>query len=161
MSDQLYQLNITYSGKEDRLLLRSSTRHGDEYRIWLTRRFSLILLDILDKEMKKYGGPLSVAAKPETTEMIKQGALEQAYEQEKNFNYPLGEEGKLAWGIKSGILEEGLFYLELHFDNDQQLSFNLSKSLLYMLHSLISQGIESANWNIAMIGDTQGPTRVH
>ena len=49
MSDQLHQMNISHNGKEDRLLLRLSTGAGDECRLWLTRRYTGLLMGILNK----------------------------------------------------------------------------------------------------------------
>ena len=49
MSDQLHQMNISHNGKEDRLLLRVSTGAGDECRLWLTRRYTGLLMGILNK----------------------------------------------------------------------------------------------------------------
>ena len=46
-------------------MLRINTKKGDEFRIWLTRRFTGLLLNQLSKEMDKYGGEPTVASSPE------------------------------------------------------------------------------------------------
>ena len=61
MNDQLHQINIAHNAKEDRLLLRISSGGGDEYRLWLTRRYTGLLLGVLNKEMDSRGGAPSVA----------------------------------------------------------------------------------------------------
>ena len=70
-ADQLFQINVSYVPGEDRLLLRVSTTGGDEYRVWLTRRFVSLLMGLLQKEMEHYGGAPSLAANKETTRLIK------------------------------------------------------------------------------------------
>ena len=39
MTKILHQLTLTYSAKQDRLMLRISTKEQNEYQLWLTRRF--------------------------------------------------------------------------------------------------------------------------
>ena len=39
MSSKLHQLTMSYSPKEDRILLRIGTAQNTEYRLWLIRRF--------------------------------------------------------------------------------------------------------------------------
>jgi len=148
MSDKLHQINITYSNKEDRLLLRTSTQDGNEYRVWLTRRFTQLLLNILTKEMEQHGGSITVGSKEQTTKMIKDGAFEKKYEENKAVSYPFGVDGMLAFGIKSGSNETGIFVLEIQSESGQCVTFNLDESLTYMLYSLITQGIERAGWQL-------------
>ena len=64
MPDQLHQFNINYVPLEDRILLRINTLQGDEYRIWLTRRYTGILLERLAAQMEKHGGAPALAAQP-------------------------------------------------------------------------------------------------
>ncbi|NKB38655.1 MAG: hypothetical protein GKR93_16095 [Gammaproteobacteria bacterium] len=146
MSDQLHQINISYQPKEDRLMLKISSGNGDEYRFWLTRRFTGLLLGVLNKEMDARGGAPSVAGKEETTKMIKKGALEKKYEAEKVQSYPLGENGVLAFRINTRSPEEGNLVLELLPEKGKGITLNLNQALLYMLHNILTQGITQANW---------------
>jgi len=66
MSNKLHQINVQYSSKEDRILLRTSTEDNDEYLIWLTRRFTKILIDIFEKEIDKRVGTTTLSSKKET-----------------------------------------------------------------------------------------------
>jgi len=148
MSDKLHQINITYSNKEDRLLLRVTTIQGDEYRVWLTRRFSGLLLGSLNKEMEKYGGSPTIASSQQAKQMFKAGAFEKVFEEEKSSNYPLGESGFLAFGIKTAETPEGNLHLEVLPEKGVGVTLNLNQQLLYMLNNLILQGISTAQWQI-------------
>ncbi len=148
MTDQLHQVNVTYAGKEDRLLLRATTQKGNEYRIWLTRRFTALLLNILNKAMEQYGGAPTIGSSQQTKQMLKAGALEKVFEEERTTNYPLGEDGILAFGVKTANTSEGNLSLEILPENGPGVTFNLNKQLLYMLQSLLSQGIARADWHI-------------
>jgi len=151
MNDKLHQINVTYHGKEDRLLLRVTTQKGDEYRIWLTRRFTGLLFSVLKTEMDKHGGIASVGTNQKTRQMFKAGAFEKKFEKEKTVNFPLGEQGFLAYGIKSSSTPKGDLLLELLPEKGAGVTMNLNKSLLYMLHNLLSQGLIKADWHQQII----------
>ena len=148
MSDQLHQINISHDSKEDRLLLRVSTGAGDEYRLWLTRRYTGLLMGVLNKEMDKHGGVPSVADSEETTKMLKSGALDKKYENINASSYPLGEAGVLAFRINTRNTEDGILVLELLPEKGKGITLNLNKSLLYMMHNILTQGITKANWSL-------------
>jgi len=160
MTDKLHQINVTYSSKEDRLLLRVTTQKGDEYRVWLTRKFSGILLDILIKEMDKHGGAPAIGSSQQTKQMFKAGAFEKSFEHEKSTNYPLGETGFLAFAIKTTNASKGNLHLEILPERGAGVTFTLNKSLLYMFHNLLIQGITRAEWRITSNQDALSK-RVH
>ena len=62
----IHQLNVSYVNEQDRLLLRISTRGGDELRLWFTRRLTLKLLPALNTtsatQMTRYTAQTSPAA---------------------------------------------------------------------------------------------------
>ncbi len=160
MTDQLHQINITYFDKEDRLLMRATTKNGDEYRIWFTRRYSGLLMDILNKGINERGGMTALGSTPQTTDMIKGGALEKPFENDVK-NYPLGEKGVLGFGIKTNISEDKILSLQLIPENGQGITLNLNDSLIYMFHNLLSQGIARAGWNFKQDQDSAGSEHIH
>jgi len=160
MTDKLHQINVTYAGKEDRLLLRATTIKGDEYRIWLTRRYTMMLFTILNKAMEKHGGAPAIGSSEQTKQMLKAGALEKVFEEEKTTNYPLSEDGFLAFGIKTANTPEGNLHLEILPEKGPGVTFNLDKQLLYMLQNLLSLGIDRADWHIDSTLDNSSQ-RVH
>jgi hypothetical protein len=148
MADQLHQINISHNTKEDRLLLRISTTAGDEYRLWLTRRYTNLLMGVLNKEIDNQGGAPSVAGSEETTKMLKNGALEKKYDNENALGFPLGEVGVLGFRINSRNTDEGNLALELLPEEGKGITLNLNKSLLYMFHNVLTQGITRASWDL-------------
>lgn len=149
MTDQLHQLNINYVPVEDRLMLRMNTRAGDEYRVWLTRRFSGLLLELLNKEIDKHGGVPTLASTADTKKMFKQGAMEKPYEAENTINYPLGEAGFLATKINYKNTEEGALILEILPEHGKGINLNLNKTLLFMFYNLLTQGCGQSGWNLS------------
>ena len=148
MSDQLYQVNVAYVPREDRLLLRVSTRKGDEFRVWLTRRYAALLLALLRKRMEKFGGAPSLASSQEARQLFKAGAMEKSYEPEKAESYPLGESGVLGYKINSRMKEDGELVLQLLPEKGQGLNLNLNRTLIYMFYNVLTQGVEQANWHL-------------
>lgn len=158
MAGQLHQMNISYNPGEDRLLLRVSSSGGDEFRLWLTRRYTGMLVNILKQELAKYGGEPTLAASDETRNMIKEGAFQQDFEGGSE-GFPLGKSGVLGFRINTGMAGEGILRLELLPEQGQGISLNLNKTLLYLLHNLIVQGIDQAGWNL--LNHARDSKRVH
>lgn len=129
-------------------MLRINTQAGDEFRIWLTRRFTGLLLDLLGKQIDKLGGMPALASKPETTQMFKDGAMEKPYEEEKISNYPLGESGFLAYKINYKLQKNETLGLEILPEKGQGVTLNLNKSLLFMFYNLLTQGCATSSWRL-------------
>jgi len=148
MVDQLHQLNMNYVPAEDRLMLRMNTQAGDEYRVWLTRRFASLLVELLNKEIDKHGGIPTLASTRETKKLFKQGAMEKPYEEEEIVNYPLGEAGFLASKINYKSTEEGVLALEILPEKGKGINLNLNKILLFMFYNLLAQGCSQSGWKL-------------
>ena len=148
MTDKLHQMNISYIPKEDRLLLRISTLQGDEFRVWLTRRYTGLLFKILNKQMEKSGGVPTVAASDETRKLFKAGAMEQKYTGDSS-NFPLGETGFLAFRINTGESPDGILHLEISPEQGQGITLHLTNPLLYMFTNILNQGIDKAGWQLS------------
>ena len=80
--------------------------------------------------------------------MLKKGALEKKYDNENVSNFPLGEQGVLAFRINTRNTDEGNLVLELLPEKGKGITLNLNKGLLYMLHNILTQGITQAGWNL-------------
>lgn len=146
--DKLHQINVQYSNTEDRILLRTSTSNNDEYLIWLTRRYTKLLIDILDKEINKRGGTTTLGTKKETKKLFTEGAFEKPYAENQPKNHPLGENGMLAFGIKTGTDNSGNLILEIQSESKKGITYNLNDTLIYMFYSLLMQSVERAEWQL-------------
>jgi hypothetical protein len=158
MTDPLHQINVSYAAKEDRLLLRVSTKGRDEYRVWLTRRYTILLLDVLRKQMERHGGAPALASSGETRHMFRQGAMSRGYESDSG-NFPLGEQGILATRINAAAAAEGGLSLRILPEGDQGVTLNLDKTLLYLFYNLLTQGIDQAQWNLR--SDEDSSNKIH
>ena len=149
MTSPLHQINVTYVPTEDRLLMRVTTREGDEYRIWLTRRYCTLLTGILRNQMERFGGEPSLASSQETRQLFKAGAMDKSFDTEQGSHYPLGESGILAFRLNTGVNEQNDLSVQILPEQGQGVTLNLNKALLYLFHNVLTQGITQAEWHIA------------
>jgi hypothetical protein len=150
MSDKLYQMNVSYQAVEDRLMLRINTLQGDEFRIWLTRRFTGLLMQLLAEHIRKSGGEPVVASAPETHMMLKQGALEKPYEEERVKEMPLGKTGILTSKMNYKITANSILVLEILPEQGQGITLNMNKSLIFMFYNLLMQGCSNSMWRLSL-----------
>lgn len=160
-TNKLHQINMQYSNKEDRILLRTSTENNDEYLFWLTRRYTKLLIDIFDKEIENRGGTTTIGTKKETTNLLNEGAFEKPYVEETPKNHPLGEDGVLAFGIKTGTDDNGNLVLIIQSESGQGITYNLNDTLIYMFYSLLTQSIARAEWDIGKLCQTASNNQLH
>ncbi|MGB1800474.1 MAG: hypothetical protein ACPHLK_06560 [Gammaproteobacteria bacterium] len=160
-TNKLHQINMQYSNKEDRILLRTSTENNDEFLFWLTRRYTKLLMDIFDKEIEKRGGTTTIGSKKETTNLLNKGAFEKPYVEETAKNHPLGEDGVLAFGIKTGTSDNGNLVLIIQSESGQGITYNLNDTLIYMFYSLLTQSIARAEWDIGKLSEGTPNKQIH
>lgn len=156
MNNALQQANITYIPEQDRLLLRISTGADAEFRVWLTRRYSALLLKVFTEQIERDGGYHELASRQDTLSRLRGGALDQPYEPGPRTNYPLGEQGVLGYRITVGRNEAGVTNLQLLPEQGQGLTINLDKSTLYMLYNVLEQALILTDWNLPLPGN-RGP----
>jgi hypothetical protein len=154
MSQQLHQLNITYNGAEDRLLLRARAGSGAEYRVWLTRRYSGLLLKVLVDLLDQSGGIHDVASHPETVRQFREGALEKNYDapaqhSELAPSLPLGE-GVLAFRLNYSTLKSGNWNLQLLPARGEGLNLALDRTLVYLFLTILEQALAKTEWHVHM-----------
>lgn len=163
MGNALQQLNMIYVPEQDRLLLRISTNGDAEFRIWLTRRYCGLLLQILVDRIEREGGYQELASRQQTLEQLRGGALTKPYAPGPNLHYPLGEHGVLGYRINVGNVDDGndkaaagsdkksgAMNLQLLPENGTGITFTLDKSTLYMLYNVLEQALEQTDWNLRM-----------
>lgn len=148
MNENLQQLNISYVPKEDRLLFRVRTGKNTEFRIWFTRRFTDLMMKFLTEKMQQFGGAEAIAVSDDTQQTLREGAMEQKYQEPQAPDYPFGENGFVAFQIKTGSDKDNNLHLQILPEKGKGMNLKLDRKMLFMLHNLLSQGIKHANWNL-------------
>ncbi len=153
------QVNVSYQREEDRLLLKIRSTDNAEYRLWLTRRYTQLLLGAIEKLLAGEPEPGQTAEKYRATrafehERITASAdLNTPYEENAE-SFPLGAEGVL--GYRISIRPGTPASLQLQPRSGAGVSLPGLPQLLHNLYHLLRQAAESADWKLAA-GIRPGP----
>ena len=183
----LHQLNVRYEPVEDRVVFNVKTADGAHYRVWLTRRYTRLLIGLLeamadravaggtesdpesdlDPESVKVSEPPSTAT--ETHQVVKSFQRETALSQvdfstefqEGEAHYPLGEQPLLASRIDYRSLDNGALSLTLVVSESQGVNLVVDQDLLFGLIKLLEEVAAKAEWDLApTAGAEQAPLLV-
>jgi hypothetical protein len=157
MTNTLQQINMAYIPEQDRLFLKISTSTDAEFRIWLTRRYSSLLMHVLQEQIEREGGYQELASRRETLDQFRGGAFDQAYTPGPTMHYPLGEAGVLGYRINVGKDKSGATNLQLLPEQGQGVTVTLDKSTLYMIYNLLEQGLGQTDWNLHVPRSSRDP----
>ena len=155
---ELSQIQISFSEIEDRFLLRISTTDNEEFRFWITRRFTSHLFPLMIETIQAIP---DVAAQTNTAsrdavmdfqrEQATQGAdFSTPFSNENQQTvYPLGEHAVLV--AKGTLLQQGenIFNLSLKDSNDIGIDFSFNTDILYLLHKLLQDSLQRTNWGLS------------
>lgn len=101
----------------------------------------------------------AIAVSDETQKEIKQGALEKKYQEPEAPDYPFGENGFIACQLKCGTDKNNTLQMQILPEKGKGMNLKLDKKLLFMLHNLLIQGINHANWKLNYNDDL--PADIH
>ncbi|MDR2214155.1 MAG: hypothetical protein LBE21_11105 [Pseudomonadales bacterium] len=146
----LQQINISYVPEQDRLLLKARQEDETEYRVWFTRRFTALLLNVLREHMAPHGGQTQLAASRETVQQLKGGAFQSPYREQQPATLPFGTDGILGYRINHSVAND-VTRLQLLPKEGEGLSLSLNKHMLYMLYSLLEQTLPQTGWELGEV----------
>jgi len=144
----LQQINLSYSAEQDRLLLKAREDDDTEYRVWLTRRFTVLLLKVLRERMTMLGGQGQLASNPATVAQLKGGAFDNPYREQPASALPLGADGILAYRLNYSFAADNLTKLQFLPREGEGLYLTLGKQMLYLLYNLLEQNLPQTGWGL-------------
>jgi hypothetical protein len=150
---QLHQINIQYDMAQDRLLLRVSTRDRQEYRLWLTRRFTALWWPALF-EVLGHNEAVRQQSDPEAQKAVLEFQHQTAL-QGTDFRQRFDAE-ELAQGMapllvqKVQMRRDGAEHYLLVFSpqDGPGLEVRLPERIMHALAKLLSEGVKQADWGI-------------
>jgi hypothetical protein len=169
------QINATYLGNEDRILLRFNTQDQVEYRLWLTRRVTLFILaasaHLLTKKLEQVHSPDTAKAMNEfeTSALLEASKTANAGAQtyESGIQFPLGFDPLLVMDASCSLTRNGEkvtdqnLSTEVDFDNALSIDFllpgranlnlNLPNNLMRAMCVLLDQLRLQAGWGEAIL----------
>lgn len=153
MAEKLHQVSIDYNPTEDRILLRVSTSGQKAYYVWMTRRFTFLLRNLLRKNLLEGVEVASPEAKEAMLEWQKREVLEKAdfskpYEVKEEFEYPLGASGIVASTLAIQPIGQNL-QVKMAPPQGQGIDLTLDRNLLQIFIKMIDDAVAKADWNLA------------
>lgn len=154
----IHQLQVAFDAAEDRLLFRVSTTAGEEFRIFLTRRFVKGLWPLLIKTMDSkvaVKAPLIAEARREVLAFEHEKAVHetdfktpfQEPPSETPRQFPLGQAPYVATQGNVRLVDD-TFKLALNPANGKGIEIGLDDRLMHSLCRLIEQAARSAEWDL-------------
>lgn len=159
----IHQVNVSYSGEQDRLLIRINSLNGEEFRAWLTRRLTLKLLPHLGKTAQaqleqQFQAPPAHAPMPEQKEQLMQNFKKEAAVYNGDFQtpfkdqpaaLPLGEEPLLVTELSFTPLADAklqVTLLERLPGKQRDLQLVMDSALTQGLLRLLNQSLKASGW---------------
>ena len=152
MSGSISQMQMLYKPEEDRILFRVNSTDKKEFRFWVTRRYSILLLKILKDHMDA-DPDISMQGSPDAKQAIKSFKQEKAMA-EANFKeefkedaneLPLGEEVQLAFKLTYNIQKENL-HLGIQPQSGQGINMVINRQINTTLVQLILGAARKGEW---------------
>ncbi len=152
---QLHQMQLAYVAEEDRILLRMNTRSRQEFRFWITRRYTDLLWRTVTQVVQQREpevAPIQDELKKATViqekheKAVESSDFETAY-QESSY-LPLGEAPALLFraGIKPDA--EGRALLCMHPKSGQGIELAMNDQIVHSLCKLLLEATRKANWQL-------------
>lgn len=159
----IHQVNVSYSGEQDRLLVRINSVQGEEFRAWLTRRLAVKLLPHLGRTAreqmdKQFALPATPSPLPEHKEQMVQNFRKEAAVYDGDFQtpyknqpaaLPLGEEPLLVTEITFTPLADAklqVLLIERLPGKQRDLQLVMDPALTQGLLRLLNQGLKASGW---------------
>lgn len=157
----LRQLNANYVALEDRIRLSLTTQDGNEFRLWLTRRYLQLLWQALGRivtrfaELRAAGDPLLRSALAGFAEAQAMNRADLRTPYAGGTTFPLGEDPVLLSRITVGeITAAGTQPLTLRPERGAGIDLALNEELAHAITNLLRQAAVAAEWGLNLDAGT-------
>ena len=151
----IHQIQFAYDEQQDRVLMRVSTSEGEEFRFWLTRRFTRRLWGLLVR-MLEQDQPVRQQFDTDMKRTVL-GIRHEGYAQQGNFSAPfeereyrrpLGDEPLLLARAEAKLHDDATFLLRLQPQTGQGIDMVLDAKLLHLFSKLLNQVVARTDWDV-------------
>lgn len=166
----LGQFDAGYNSAQDRILLRITNTAGEEYRLWLTRRFCLSMLGDFKVKVSAYRLPaegvdessadssVAVAGGAGAATVMQADIQQELVASQQDFGqafrpgelFPLGEQGELVKRVDLTPNGKGAGTHALSFQSvqGQALTIAVTPELLNSIFEVIERVTQQADWGL-------------
>lgn len=174
MDTSIHQLNATYDSLQDRIRFAFSTKDGNEFRFWITRRYLALLFHTLGNIATEYASANAagdITSRQALSELAHMQALQHNDTQsafEGGAVFPLGEVPLLLSKLVVKKDAAGNITIGLMPEDGPGADIGLNESLTHLIAELLSRTAIHAEWQMSLaplvpslIGDQPGSARLH
>lgn len=156
---KISQIQIRYLQEEDRLLLRLNTADKEEFRFWLTRRYTEAIQPLLQQAIHK---TLTVNQQQSSNKKavidferknIEENVNFEADFEDKANTYPLGEQPLLLNQANLKFSQKESYTLSLKGVGNKGINFILDKHLLHVINKVINDSLQQTGWQLGSAND--------
>lgn len=167
MSGSINQMQMLYVPEEDRILFRVNSTDKQEYRLWLTRRYALLLNKVFEAHLGS-DPDVSTQETPEAKQAIQEFKQEKAMEganykqafDEKPNELPQGNQVPLGFKINYKIQGENM-QLTLDPKEGPGLNIVINRQITANLAQLLKNASNQGEWSLQSSTQTTPQTRTH
>ncbi|MEX0941092.1 MAG: hypothetical protein WD002_00940 [Pseudomonadales bacterium] len=157
MTGSISQMQMLYNPEEDRILFRLNTTSREQFRFWLTRRYTMLLLKVL-KEHVEADPDISMQGTAEAKQAVKSFKQEKAIQSanfkeqfvEESNELPLGHEIPLAfrltYNVKDKVLSIGIQPRE-----GQGINMTITQEINASLAQLLISAAKKGEWALEAV----------
>lgn len=158
----IHQLQVAFDAAEDRVLFRLSTTAGDEYRVFLTRRFVKLLWPHLQRGLESKVAVTTPAPEArrevlafEHDRAIREADFSRPFAEartETPRNFPLGDKPIVATQGNLRMERTGAYKLTLNPAQGRGVEIGLDDRLMHSFCRLLEAAVRTAQWDIELPG---------
>jgi hypothetical protein len=153
-------MQMLYVPEEDRVLFRVNIEDNKQFRLWLTRRYTLLFLKILKTHIDA-DPDVSIQTTPEAKEAIQSFKQEKAMEganfeekfKEEDSEMPFGDDVPLAYRLNYRI-EGEILHLGIEPKSGKGVTLAINRDINNSLTRLIGAAAQKAEWQLSRFADS-------
>lgn len=154
MTGAISQMQMAYNPEEDRILFRVNSSDDKEYRFWLTRRFTILMLKVLKDHLDR-DPDVSTQGSSEARRAVKEFKQEQAMNaanfkdefREENKQLPLGDDIKVAFKLNYKTVGDNL-QLGIQPRQGQGVNMAINRDINLSMTRLLLAAAKKGDWKL-------------
>lgn len=154
MTGAISQMQMAYNPEEDRILFRVNSSDDKEYRFWLTRRFTILMLKVLKEHLDR-DPDVSTQGSPEARRAVKEFKQEQAMNaanfkdefREDNKQLPLGDDIRVAFKLTYKNTGDNL-QLGIQPKQGQGVNMAINRDINLSMTRLLLAAAKKGDWKL-------------
>lgn len=154
MTGGISQIQMLYNPEEDRILFRVNSTDNQEFRFWLTRRFSILILKVLREHLDS-DPDISTQGTPEARQAVKEFKQEQAMSSanfkeqfhDQDNELPLGADAKVAFKLTYNRKADNL-HLGIEPKDGQGINMVINRDINLSVTRLLLDAAKKGDWRL-------------